>query len=400
MDALLERGITPDIVTDQTTTDPIRGYIPRGMTAPEADELRGARPRRADPARRRHADRPHPRHARVPAPRRRGVRVRQRPARARRRCSASTDAFDMGVFTERYIRPLFCQGIGPFRWLAISGNPDDIYAVDDIILEHFAGEPITHWITAAREAVQFTGLPGAHRLARLRRPPQARPARQRRGRERPHHGPDRVHARPPRLGLGGRPGARDGAHARRLRRHRRLADPERAAQHRLARRPRGRARLRRPGAVGRRDDRRRRHRAGRRAARRRARQRSRASACCATRTPATKPQSRRPRRPGWDSSHGDRPGRRPRPRRGRRGTRQRLDAAGPLVLRSGRRRARARADLRAQLDAALPRGQARLAGRPRRRQVGPRAGAWSRATPRASCTASSTSAATAPTRWR
>ena len=65
----------------------------------------------------------------------------------------------MGVFTERYIRPLFCEGVGPFRWLAISGDPEDIYAVDDIILEHFAGEPITHWITAAREAVQFTGLP-------------------------------------------------------------------------------------------------------------------------------------------------------------------------------------------------------------------------------------------------
>ena len=174
----------------------------------------------------------------------------------------------MGVFTERYIRPLFCQGIGPFRWLAISGNPDDIYAVDDIILENFAGDPITHWITRRPRGRAVHGPAGAHRLAGLRRPPQARPARQRRGRERAHHGPDRVHARPPRLGLGGRPGARDGAHAGRLRRHRRLADPERPAQHRLARRPRRRARVRRPGAVGRRDDRRRRHRAGRRAARR------------------------------------------------------------------------------------------------------------------------------------
>ena len=65
----------------------------------------------------------------------------------------------MGVFTERYIRPLFCQGIGPFRWLAISGNPQDIYEVDKLILEHFEGEPITEWISAAREPVQFTGLP-------------------------------------------------------------------------------------------------------------------------------------------------------------------------------------------------------------------------------------------------
>jgi urocanate hydratase len=79
--------------------------------------------------------------------------------RARALMLGVEDAFEMGVFTERYIRPLFCQGIGPFRWLAISGNPQDIYEVDALILERFAGEPITDWIVAAREAVQFTGLP-------------------------------------------------------------------------------------------------------------------------------------------------------------------------------------------------------------------------------------------------
>jgi urocanate hydratase len=79
--------------------------------------------------------------------------------RARAQMLGVEDAFEMGVFTERYIRPLFCQGIGPFRWLAISGNPQDIHEVDALILERFAGEPITDWIVAAREAVQFTGLP-------------------------------------------------------------------------------------------------------------------------------------------------------------------------------------------------------------------------------------------------
>jgi urocanate hydratase len=79
--------------------------------------------------------------------------------RARAEMLGVSDAFDIGVFTERYIRPLFCEGIGPFRWLAISGDPQDISTIDDIVLEHFAGDPITHWIAAAREAVQFTGLP-------------------------------------------------------------------------------------------------------------------------------------------------------------------------------------------------------------------------------------------------
>jgi urocanate hydratase len=158
MDALLARDITPDIVTDQTTTDPIRGYIPRGMTAPEADELRAAS--RDELIRR--ADATLIDHIRAMLEfQRRGAEVFEygNGLRARAEMLGVTDAFEMGIFTERYIRPLFCEGVGPFRWLAISGDPQDIYAVDDIILEHFADEPITHWITAARAAVQFTGLP-------------------------------------------------------------------------------------------------------------------------------------------------------------------------------------------------------------------------------------------------
>ena len=185
MDALLARGITPDIVTDQTTTDPIRGYIPRGMTAPEADELRG---RDRDELIRR-ADATLIDHIRAMLEfQRRGAEVFEygNGLRARAEMLGVEDAFDMGVFTERYIRPLFCEGVGPFRWLAISGDPQDIYAVDDIILEHFAGEPITHWITRRARGRAVHRAAGAHRLARLRRPPQARPARQRRRRERPH----------------------------------------------------------------------------------------------------------------------------------------------------------------------------------------------------------------------
>jgi urocanate hydratase len=158
LDALLERGILPDIVTDQTTVDPIRGYVPRGMTAPDCDDLRASD--RDELIRR--ADVTLVDHIRAMLEfQRRGVEVFEygNGLRARAQLLGVEDAFEMGVFTERYIRPLFCQGVGPFRWLAISGNPQDIYEVDALILEHFEGEPITHWITAAREAVQFTGLP-------------------------------------------------------------------------------------------------------------------------------------------------------------------------------------------------------------------------------------------------
>jgi urocanate hydratase len=158
LEALLERGILPDIVTDQTTTDPIRGYVPRGMTAAGSDELRAGD--RDELIRR--ADLTLIDHIRAMLEfQRRGVEVFEygNGLRARAHLLGVEDAFEMGVFTERYIRPLFCQGIGPFRWLAISGNPQDIYEVDAIILEHFAGDPITHWIEAAGKAVQFTGLP-------------------------------------------------------------------------------------------------------------------------------------------------------------------------------------------------------------------------------------------------
>jgi urocanate hydratase len=158
LDALLERGLLPDIVTDQTTVDPIRGYVPRGMSASECDELRASD--RDELIRR--ADATLMDHIRAMLEfQRRGAEVFEygNGLRARAQMLGVTDAFEMGIFTERYIRPLFCEGVGPFRWLAISGNPQDIYEVDALILEHFAGEPITHWITAAREAVQFTGLP-------------------------------------------------------------------------------------------------------------------------------------------------------------------------------------------------------------------------------------------------
>jgi urocanate hydratase len=80
--------------------------------------------------------------------------------RAEARAAGVEDAFRMRSFVDLYIRPLFCQGIGPFRWIALSGDPQDIYTIDDIILETFsANHPISSWIKLAREHVKFTGLP-------------------------------------------------------------------------------------------------------------------------------------------------------------------------------------------------------------------------------------------------
>jgi urocanate hydratase len=80
--------------------------------------------------------------------------------RAEAKAAGVQDAFRMRSFVDLYIRPLFCQGIGPFRWIAVSGNPQDIYTIDDMILETFSSNhPISSWIKLAREHVQFTGLP-------------------------------------------------------------------------------------------------------------------------------------------------------------------------------------------------------------------------------------------------
>ena len=80
--------------------------------------------------------------------------------RAEAKTAGVEDAFNMRSFVDLYIRPLFCQGIGPFRWIAVSGNPEDIHAIDDMIKEEFSSNhPIVPWIEKAREHVKFTGLP-------------------------------------------------------------------------------------------------------------------------------------------------------------------------------------------------------------------------------------------------
>ena len=112
-------------------------------------------------------------------------------------------AFDYPGFLPAYIRPLFCEGKGPFRWVALSGDPADIAATDRAVLEEFPDdERLAPLDRAGRRAGRLPGAAGAHLLARLRRAPPARAALQRDGAQRRADGADRDRPRPPRLGLG------------------------------------------------------------------------------------------------------------------------------------------------------------------------------------------------------
>lgn len=156
---LLERGFEPDIVTDQCMVDPYRGYVPLGMTGAEAAALAKSDPKLL----RRRAEetlRPHVRAL---------LEFRSRGAltfeygnslRLRAADAGMTEALSLDSFVTLFIRPLFCEGIGPFRWIAVSGEPSDIYAIDDIILKTFSSNhPIAHWIPLAQKFVPFQGLP-------------------------------------------------------------------------------------------------------------------------------------------------------------------------------------------------------------------------------------------------
>ena len=142
-------------------------------------------------------------------------------------------AFDFPGFVPAYIRPLFCEGRGPFRWAALSGEPTDIAATDKAILDLFPeNEALARWIRMAQEKVHFQGLParicwlgyGERHLAGVRFNELVR--QRRRGRA------DRARPRPPGLRLRRLALPGDRGHGRRLRRHRRLAAAQRAGQHR------------------------------------------------------------------------------------------------------------------------------------------------------------------------
>jgi urocanate hydratase len=158
--ALLERGYLPDAVTDQTSAhDPLGGYVPAGYSLEEAAELRERDPERyvreARASMARHC-------AAMVGMQERGAEVFDygNSLRAEAKLGGFEKAFSYPGFVPAYIRPLFCEGKGPFRWAALSGEADDIAATDDAILDLFPeDERLARWIEKAREKVRFQGLP-------------------------------------------------------------------------------------------------------------------------------------------------------------------------------------------------------------------------------------------------
>jgi urocanate hydratase len=157
---LVRRGVRPDIVTDQTSAhDPSTGYLPKGWTLEHAAEMR-----RTDPAA-------------VVAAAKASMADHVRAMLAFHRAGIATvdygnnirqmafdagvaDAFEFPGFVPAYIRPLFCRGVGPFRWVALSGDPDDIAKTDAKVKELIPNDPsLHHWLDMARERIAYQGLP-------------------------------------------------------------------------------------------------------------------------------------------------------------------------------------------------------------------------------------------------
>jgi urocanate hydratase len=157
---LARRGIVPDVVTDQTSAhDALNGYVPNGMSFRDALDLRRKEPeeyvRRSRAAMAAHV---------------RGIlELRGQGAiafdygnnlRAQAQLAGVKEAFDYPGFVPAYVRPLFCEGKGPFRWVALSGEPADIHRTDQLVLDEFPeNELLTRWIRMAKEKVAFQGLP-------------------------------------------------------------------------------------------------------------------------------------------------------------------------------------------------------------------------------------------------
>ncbi len=157
---LVERNFVPDLITDQTSAhDPLNGYLPIGMTMEEGKKLRAQNPdeviKRAKHSMAVHVEA-------ILAMQQRGALAFDYGNNIRQVAldEGVKNAFDFPGFVPAFIRPLFCEGKGPFRWVALSGDPEDIYKTDEVILREFAdNEHLCNWIRMAREKVAFQGLP-------------------------------------------------------------------------------------------------------------------------------------------------------------------------------------------------------------------------------------------------
>ncbi len=158
---MLERGVVPDIVTDQTSAhDPLNGYYPTGYSKEEADALRESDPDTYIAASRRAIGE----HVKAMlAFQQKGAVVFDYGNNIRGEAKENAgveNAFDFPGFVPAFVRPLFCDGKGPFRWVALSGDPEDIYETDRAICELFPDdEPLHRWIKKAGNSLRFQGLP-------------------------------------------------------------------------------------------------------------------------------------------------------------------------------------------------------------------------------------------------
>ncbi len=161
LEGMLERGFVPDVVTDQTSAhDVLEGYYPSGYTVEDADDLRARDPDAYREASLdtmvRHVDAILEMQAAGAVSLEYGNNIRGQVADHR----DHETAFDFPGFVPAYIRPLFCQGKGPFRWVALSGDPADIHRTDDAVRELFPEKTqLRRWIDLAQEHVEFQGLP-------------------------------------------------------------------------------------------------------------------------------------------------------------------------------------------------------------------------------------------------
>ncbi|KZK94664.1 Urocanate hydratase [Pseudovibrio sp. Ad46] len=157
---LVERGVRPDIVTDQTSAhDPINGYLPQGWTMAQWKEKRESDPKVVEKAARAsmkvHVKAMLDFHERGIPTVDYGNNIRQMAFE-----EGLENAFNFPGFVPAYIRPLFCKGVGPFRWAALSGDPEDIYKTDQKVKELIPDDPHLHnWLDMARERISFQGLP-------------------------------------------------------------------------------------------------------------------------------------------------------------------------------------------------------------------------------------------------
>ncbi|CEG28554.1 urocanate hydratase [Bacillus sp. B-jedd] len=157
---MIERGFVPEVLTDQTSShDPLNGYIPTGYSLEEAAKLRAEEPKQYVKLSKES----------IASHVRSMLALQQKGAvtfdygnniRQVAKDEGVENAFDFPGFVPAYIRPQFCEGKGPFRWAALSGNPEDIYKIDEVLLKEFKDkEHLCKWIRMAREKISFQGLP-------------------------------------------------------------------------------------------------------------------------------------------------------------------------------------------------------------------------------------------------